>query len=807
MKFLHLTVFTALCVCTISCTQESALHPLKLWYEQPAKSFDEALPLGNGRIGLMVYGGIEEETLNINEETLWGGGPADNNPNPDAPNYLQSVRDELFKGEWQKASSILRNMQGPNVNSFVPMGDLILKHSFDGESSAYVRDLDIESAIASTRFSAAGVDYSREFFVSAPAGVAVVRLKASRKGSLNYELSMKSVYPDNLVPQSGRDELWIRGQLPYRIDTDRKIAVQDSSATGHKGMRYELRLKAINCGGEGNISADGTKLSINGASDVILLIAAATSFNGYDKHPDTEGRDEAKLVQESLDAASRNLSYTALKKAHIQDYQQYFSRVGLNVGTNPEQAAKPTDIRLQEYKNGAEDPSLEAMYFQFGRYLLISSSRPGGQPANLQGIWNNRPRPSWGSDYTTNINVQMNYWCSGPANLSEMQEPLIEMMPRWADNGRVITKNFYRMNGWTIHHNSDIWAQANPVMGDPKYANWALGSPWLCQHLWEHYRFTMDKAYLERLAYPLMKESAEFCDDWLILKDGYYVTAPSTSPENVFIDENGRNGVVTIASTMDMEIIWDLYNNLIEASELLGVDELLREEWKDKRDHLFPLRIGREGNLMEWYGDWKDQDPEHRHVSHLFGLHPGRQISPMTTPEWAAAARRTLEIRGDGGTGWSKAWKINFWARLLDGEHAYKMLHELLATSTLPNMFDTHPPFQIDGNFGGTAGVAEMLLQSQNNELHLLPAIPARWENGKVSGLKGRGAYTVDMEWSEGSLSKATISADADGECRLRTNVPVSVKGANFTCEQSGEYFLTVFSASKGKAYSVTKKG
>lgn len=802
MKKLFLTN-TLLCISALfGYANNTIVNPLNMWYAQPATTFEEALPLGNGRIGVMVYGGITTETFNINEETLWAGGPANNNPNPDAPNYLQSVRDALFNGEWQKASTTLRKMQGPNVNSFVPMGNVVMNQRIEGESTNYVRNLDLSTAVSATRFSAGGVDYLREIFVSAPAQVTVMRLSATKKGALNYEFSMSGTYPDTYQVSSQNNELWLKGQLPYHIDTDRKIAIQEVSAEGHKGMRYEMRIRIVNLSKEGKISTTNSQLSIQGATEVLVFLSAATSFNGFDKHPDTEGKDEAKIVKDYLDAAE-SISYTQLKKAHIQDYQHYFSRVSLLLEGSAN--SSPTDVRLAEYKKGTADPSFEALYFQFGRYLLISSSRPGGIPANLQGIWNKNARPSWGSDYTTNINVQMNYWCSGVTNLSEMQEPLIDMISRWAINGKAITQNFYHMGGWTIHHNSDIWGQANPVQGDPKYANWALGSPWLCQHLWEQYRFTMDQDFLKNKAYPLMKGAAEFCDDWLILKDGYYITAPSTSPENVFIDDDGNQGVVTISSTMDMEIIWDLYNNLIEASSVLGVDETLRKEWTEKRDHLFPLRIGQDGNLMEWYGDWKDQDPQHRHVSHLFGLYPGRQISPMTTPQFAQAAIRTLQVRGDGGTGWSKAWKVNFWARLLDGNHAYLMYQELLKTSTLTNLFDTHPPFQIDGNFGGVSGVAEMLLQSHNNELHLLPAIPDAWQQGSVKGLKGRGAYMVDMSWAGGKLLEASVHAKVAGNCSIRTDIPITIKGATCISQPQGDYYLTTFTAKANKTYRIER--
>lgn len=793
---LRLAAVLLLLVCGVSAGQA---NPLLMWYKTPARNFDEALPLGNGRLGVMVYGGVEKETFNINEETLWGGGPAKNNPNPDAPKYLQSVRDELFAGNWQQASRVLQRMQGPNVNSYVPLADIVLEQEVTGEATDYIRTLDVATAVATTSFTAGGVKYDREIFVSKPADVIVIRVTSSEKGRLNFSLGANSQFDGWKVESVGGNEFVLNGQLPYNIDTNRRIPMVQVSPEGEKGMRYQLRVRALSA--DGDIAAeDGLKIS--DATDVILYISAATSYNGFKKRPDTEGKDENKIARDFVESAAK-IKYDKLKKDHIADYKRYFDRVKLDLGHDPEAGKLSTVERLNAYKKGAEDPGFEALYFQFGRYLLISSSRQGGIPANLQGIWNRNQRPSWGSDYTTNINVQMNYWPALMLNMAEMNEPLVDQVERWEVNGREITKNFYNMGGWTIHHNSDIWAVANPVQGDPKYANWSLGAPWLCQHLFWHYEYTMDKDYLRDRAYPLMKGAAEFCDDWLVLKDGYYVTAPSTSPENVFIDDNGNKGVVTIASTMDMQIIWDLYNNLIEASEILGIDAELRRNWTEKRDKLFPMRIGKDGNLMEWYGDWKDDDPEHRHVSHLFGLHPGRQISPMKTPELAKAAEKTLEIRGDGGTGWSKAWKVNFWARLLDGDHAYKMYRELLSTSTLINLFDTHPPFQIDGNFGGISGIGEMLLQSHLGELHLLPAIPADWKEGKIEGMRARGGFAVDIKWSDNRLSEAQVVAGTDNKCVIRTDVPVKISGAKYESAKEGNYYLTSFDAKKGEKYKV----
>lgn len=786
-------------------TSSAEKASLRIWYDQPAKRFEEAIPLGNGRLGIMVYGGIENEVLNLNEETMWGGGPTDTNPTPDAVTYLPKVRELLFQEKWNEAQKLLRNIQGPNSQSFVPMGDLHIRQTLQGKATDYTRDLNLENAISTVRFKVDTVEFTRETFVSAPDQVIVMKLKASAPKMLNIQVNGTTAFEGCSVQSISSNEFVVNGQLPRRIDSERRFPLEYKNKDGVGGMRYQYRIKAI--------TTDGTctttpGLVINEATEITLYISAATSYNGFDKCPDREGRDEKEIASTYLYKALEK-EYNTLREEHIADYQQYFNRISLNLYPTTNKDSIPTDIRLNAYKMGASDPELETIYFQFGRYLLISASRPGGIAMNLQGIWNKNKRPSWGCNYTVNINLQMNYWPAEPLGLSELTEPLIQQIKNMAVTGKEIARNFYQMDGWAAHHNSDIWAHTNPVgwkQGDPKWANWSLGSPWLSQHLYEHYRFTMDKDYLIQTAYPLMKGAAEFCEDWLVEKDGYLITAPSTSPENVFIDEHGKKGVVTIGSAMDLEIIWDLYNNLIEAANVVGEKEESIAHWKNIRDRLHPLRIGKKGNLIEWYKDWEDEDPHHRHVSHLFALHPGRQINPLTQPDLAAACRKTLDTRGDGGTGWSKAWKINFWARMLDGDRAYKLYRELLSKSTLPNLFDTHPPFQIDGNFGSIAGIGEMLIQSQFNELHLLPALPQAWSQGKVNGLCTRGAFVVDMQWKEGKLTDATITSKAGTPCTLRTQVPITVKGAHEKSERSGEYYLTTFQTQKGKQYTIKTK-
>jgi alpha-L-fucosidase 2 len=784
--------------------QRGEMDQQRLWYRQPAKNWDEALPVGNGRLGAMIFGGTNSELIQLNEETLWTGGPVDPDPNPGAKDKLSSVRKLLLNGQNGQAVKLMRGMQGPNTNMYQPLANLHLKQDYVGEVTNYRRELDISNAIATTSFDAGGTEFKREIFASFPAQLIIIRLTSTKAKAINISFSLNSELAHK-VDISPDYDLILRGKA--RITSDERRNPKPliySDSLRHNGMRYQAVLRIAKT--DGKISADSL-LRVSGASEILLYISGATSYNGFDRFPDIDGLDEKTKALAFLDGI-KSKNFSGIKSAHIADYQHYFNRVSLSLDEGVfSKDEQPTDERLAAYKKGAADYGLEVLYFQYGRYLLISSSREGGIPANLQGIWNPLIRPSWRSNFTTNINVQMNYWPAETTNLSELTGPLIAQIGRWAKNGTETAKNYYGARGWVLHHNSDIWAQTSPVgegVGDPKWANWSLGSPWISQHLFEHYLFSQDKQYLKQTAYPLMKGAALFCLDWLIEKDGYLVTAPSTSPENSYFAANGSKEVVTIGSTMDISIIRDLFNNVVQAAEILNTDREFVILIKAKLGKLRPLQVGKKGNIQEWYGDFEDVDPQHRHVSHLFGLHPGKEISPLLDTVYSNAAIKTLSVRGDDGTGWSKAWKINFWARLLDGNHAYKMYQELLRTSTLNNLFDTHPPFQIDGNFGATAGVAEMLLQSQLGTLQLLPSLPSAWRSGKVKGLVARGGFVVDMEWSEGKLTTASIFSRKGGKMTILTNEPMG--GSNLTKGRLGERYLYSIETKANRSYRLNSE-
>jgi alpha-L-fucosidase 2 len=743
---------------------------LELRYDTPAENWErQALPLGNGRLGAMVFGQAHEERIALNEDTLWSGAPRDWD-NHEGAQYLPEIRRLVLARRFGEAARLVRHLQGAFSQSYQPLGNLRLSFPSDeGVITDYERTLDISNAVATVRYKQNGNQLQRTMFVSHPDQVLVIQLESARAGGLSFSVALDSLHVHDVRTAGG--DLVMSGHVPVHVEPnyrgDRRDAIVQQDAQGRTGMRFVGRLRIRHDGGQ--LDEVDSQFRVTGADRATLLFAADTSFDGVHQHPAETEVDPGLQPQNDLEAAS-NYEDQQLLARHRQDYRSLFDRVEFEL---PGEAPSLTTAeRLESLRKGTSDRQLSALFFQFGRYLLISSSRPGTQPANLQGIWSETLRPPWSANYTVNINTQMNYWLAEPTNLSECHEPLLRMVRELSETGSRTAKTTYGMRGWVAHHNVDLWRLSCAVgdfgEGDPRWANWQLGGAWLCQHLWEHYQFTQDAEFLRNDAYPVMKGAALFLLDTLVEDDdGRLVIVPSTSPENTFRWQ-GEEESVSMASTADQSITWDLFTNMIEASQILRTDAELRQTLIDSRERLYPLKVAPEGYLQEWFEDFEEVDPQHRHASHLIGLHPGRQISPRTSPGFAAAAKKTLERRGDGGTGWSKAWKICFWARLLDGDHAHKMLTEALANNTYDNLLDAHPPFQIDGNFGATAGITEMLLQSHLGEIDLLPALPSAWPQGRISGLKARRDVEVSLAWQDGQLQSALLKSETPQTVRVR---------------------------------------
>lgn len=757
----------------------------KLWYKGPAKAWEEALPIGNGKLGGMIFGDPMQERIALNEDSVWYGGPRDRN-NRDALPNLEEIRKLLREGRLQEAQQLAAMaLSGipETQRHYLPLGDIELSFRYEANSevSEYARELNLMSGIATVTYQKGDVHYRRESFASYPDEALITRFTGDKPRSISFTARLT------------------RGRNRYYEDIKKEgtdTIIMSGLCGGAGGSAFQAALRVVALGG--NVSIIGEHLVVEGADQVTLLLTAATTY----RHENPE-----EYIIGAIAKAAK-LDYEVLKARHINDFEALAKRVQLRLTRGQsESAALPTDERLKRVRDGKTDEELVALYYQFGRYLLISSSRPGSLPANLQGIWNEQMLPPWDSKYTININAQMNYWAAEAGNLAECHEPLFDLIARMREPGRITAKVMYDCGGFVAHHNTDIWGDTAPQDIYLPASYWTLGAAWLCLHLWEHYEYGLDQAFLTRI-YPTLKEAALFFVDYLTeTEDGLLVGNPSVSPENTYMLPSGESGTLCIGASMDSQILHELFTACIEAAKVLGIEETEQLQWERMRSRLPQPAIGKHGQIQEWMEDYEEAEPGHRHISHLFALHPGKRFTVRDTPEWAAASRVTLNRRlanGGGHTGWSRAWIINFWARLEDGEKAFENVQALLSHSTLPNLFDNHPPFQIDGNFGGAAGISEMLLQSHAGELHILPALPAAWVEGEVMGLRARGGFEVDIRWSQGKLEELRIRSQTAKPCKVRVNAEAVLSHRTEGADQFS--FLNgtlVWNAAAGVEYAV----